>query len=56
MIDKDGDDSVAGNQTLDVYRLKANSDKVLTNDVDGAVVIPAAVLLANDALEWTSVY
>ena len=53
VIDKDGD-TVAGNQTLDVYRLKANSDKVLTNDVDGAVVIPAAVLLANDVLSGTS--
>ena len=53
VIDKDGD-TAAGNQTLDIYRLEANNDKILTNDTDGTVVIPAAVLLANDALNGAS--
>jgi Ca2+-binding RTX toxin-like protein/Mg-chelatase subunit ChlD len=50
VIDRDGD-AAAGTQTLDVYRVEARDDLILTNHTLAAgstMVLPVEVLMAND--------
>ena len=53
--DKDGDVVSVPSKVLQVYQISAIDDNILTNDTDGTLSIPAAVLMANDVYSPTTV-
>ena len=53
--DKDGDVVSVPSKVLQVYQISAMDDNILTNDTDGTLSIPAAVLMANDVYSPTTV-
>lgn len=53
--DKDGDIVSVPSKVLQIYQISAMDDNILTNDTDGTLSIPAAVLMANDVHSATTV-
>ena len=53
--DMDGDVVSVPTKVLQVYQISAMDDNILTNDTDGTLSIPAAVLMANDVYTSTTV-
>ena len=46
--DRDGDTATIASTTLNIYRISAMGDYVITNNPSGSITIPSEVLMAND--------